>query len=54
MRTPLMWGGIVAVLNYIPISGPIASAILLAVGGLIMFNDPWYAMLPAVSFVVLI
>jgi predicted PurR-regulated permease PerM len=53
MRTPLMWGGIVTVLNYIPYLGPIASTLLLAVGGLILFNDPWYAMLPALSFVVL-
>ena len=25
MPTPLMWGGIVAVLNYVPYLGPIAS-----------------------------
>src|SRR3546814_20903994 len=30
MPTPLMWGGIVAVLNYIPYLGPIASTLLLA------------------------
>jgi predicted PurR-regulated permease PerM len=53
MPTPLMWGGIVAVLNYIPYLGPIASALLLAVGGLIVFTDPWYAMLPALSFIAL-
>lgn len=53
MPTPLMWGGIVAVLNYIPYLGPIASALLLALGGLIVFTDPWYAMLPALSFTVL-
>jgi predicted PurR-regulated permease PerM len=40
-----MWGGIVAVLNYIPYLGPIASALLLALGGLMTFNDPWYAFL---------
>jgi predicted PurR-regulated permease PerM len=51
MESPLMWGGIVAVLNYIPYLGPIASALLLAVGGLMMFPDPWYAMLPALSFI---
>jgi predicted PurR-regulated permease PerM len=51
MESPLMWGGIVAVLNYIPYLGPIASALLLAVGGLMMFADPWYAMLPALAFV---
>src|SRR5436853_197105 len=51
MPTPLMWGGIVAVLNYIPYLGPIASALLLAPGGLMAFADPWYAFLPALCFV---
>jgi predicted PurR-regulated permease PerM len=51
MPTPLMWGGIVAVLNYIPYLGPIASALLLGLGGLMAFADPWYALLPALSFV---
>jgi predicted PurR-regulated permease PerM len=51
MPTPLMWGGIVAVLNYIPYLGPIASALLLALGGLMAFADPWYAFLPALSFI---
>jgi predicted PurR-regulated permease PerM len=50
MESPLMWGGIVAVLNYIPYLGPIASVVLLAVGGLMIFPDPWYAMLPAIAF----
>ncbi|MGZ8337894.1 MAG: AI-2E family transporter [Allosphingosinicella sp.] len=53
MPTPLMWGGIAAVLNYIPYLGPIASALLLALGGLMTFEDPWYALLPALSFVVI-
>jgi len=51
MPTPLMWGGIVAVLNFIPYLGPIASALLLGLGGLMTFPDPWYALLPAVAFV---
>jgi predicted PurR-regulated permease PerM len=51
MPTPLMWGGIAAVLNYIPYLGPIASALLLALGGLMTFNEPWYAFLPALCFV---
>src|SRR5688572_6661702 len=50
MPTPLMWGGIVAVLNYIPYLGPIASVLLLALGGLMAFADPWYALLPALCF----
>jgi hypothetical protein len=32
-----------------PYLGPIAAALLLAVGGLMTFSDPWYALLPARS-----
>jgi predicted PurR-regulated permease PerM len=53
MDTPLMWGGIVAVLNYVPYLGPIASVLLLALGGLMSFPDPWYALLPAAAFAVI-
>jgi predicted PurR-regulated permease PerM len=52
MESPLMWGGLVAVLNYIPYLGPIVAAFLLAVGGLMVFDEPWRAMLPAIIFVV--
>src|SRR5687767_5138231 len=51
MDSPVMWGGIVAVLNYIPYIGPIVAAILLALGGLMTFVDPWAAMLPPLVFV---
>ena len=51
MDSPLMWGGIVAVLNYIPYLGPIAAALLLGVGGLMTFADPWAALLPPAIFV---
>ena len=51
MDSPLMWGGIVAVLNYIPYLGPIASALLLSIGGLMTFSDPWAALLPPAIFV---
>ena len=51
MPTPLMWGGIAALLNYIPYLGPIAAALLLALGGLMTFQDPWFALLPAVIFI---
>ena len=51
MPSPLMWGGIVAVLNYIPYLGPIAAALLLALGGLMTFADPWAALLPPAIFV---
>ena len=50
MDSPLMWGGIVAVLNYIPYLGPIASALLLFIGGLMTFPDAWSALLPPAVF----
>ncbi len=51
MDSPIMWGGIVAVLNYIPYLGPIASAGLLFIGGLMVFPDVWSALLPPAIFV---
>jgi predicted PurR-regulated permease PerM len=51
MDSPLMWGGIVAVLNYIPYLGPIASALLLFFGGLMTFPDAWSALLPPAIFI---
>jgi len=50
MPSPLMWGGIVAVLNYIPYLGPIASILLLGLGGLMAFDEIGYAILPMVCF----
>jgi predicted PurR-regulated permease PerM len=47
MPYPLMWGGIVALLNYVPYFGPILAALLLALGGLMVFTDIWIALLPA-------
>ena len=51
MDSPIMWGGIVAVLNYIPYLGPIASALLLFLGGLMVFPDAWAALLPPMIFI---
>ena len=50
MDSPVMWGGIVAVLNYIPYLGPIVSALLLFMGGLMTFPDVWSALLPPLIF----
>ncbi|WP_414712032.1 MULTISPECIES: AI-2E family transporter [unclassified Sphingomonas] len=46
MPYPLMWGGIVALLNYIPYFGPVIGAMLLAIGGLMTFSDIWIALAP--------
>ena len=51
MPSPLMWGGIVAVFNYVPYIGPIVSAALLFFGGLMTFPDAWSAMLPPAIFI---
>ena len=47
MPYPLMWGGIVTLLNYIPYFGPIIAALLMAVGGMMLFNDVWVALVPS-------
>ena len=51
MPSPIMWGGIVAVANYIPYLGPIVSALLLFTGGLMTYPDIWGAMLPPAAFI---
>ena len=51
MPSPVMWGGIVAVLNYIPYLGPIACAMLLFVGGLMTYPDVWGALIPPAAFI---
>src|SRR3954453_11263836 len=51
MPSPIMWGGIVAVANYVPYLGPIVCALLLFVGGLMSFPDVWGALLPPAVFI---
>jgi predicted PurR-regulated permease PerM len=51
LPTPLMWGGLVALLNYVPYLGPFGAAVLLALGGLMTFADPWTAALPPLIFI---
>jgi predicted PurR-regulated permease PerM len=50
LPTPLMWGGLVALLNYVPYVGPVGCVVLLALGGLMTFADPWYAAAPPLIF----
>jgi len=51
MPSPVMWGGIVAVANYIPYLGPIVAALLLFVGGLMTYPDVWGALMPPAVFI---
>ncbi|MEM1131812.1 MAG: AI-2E family transporter [Pseudomonadota bacterium] len=48
MESPAMWGGIVALLNFIPYLGPVLAAVMLALGGLMTFDDLTWALLPAI------
>jgi predicted PurR-regulated permease PerM len=51
MPSPIMWGGIVALANYIPYLGPIVCALLLFVGGLMTYPDVWGALMPPAAFI---
>jgi len=51
MPSPIMWGGIVAVANYIPYLGPIVCACLLLLGGLMIYPDIWGALMPPAAFI---
>ena len=50
MPTPLMWGGLAALFNFIPYVGPIIVVGLLGIGGLITYGEPMRALLPAGAF----
>ncbi|MDF7773844.1 AI-2E family transporter [Sphingomonas sp. AOB5] len=52
MPSPLMWGGMVALLNYIPYFGPVIAALLLAIGGLMSFPEIGWALVPAAIMIV--
>ncbi|WOF45394.1 AI-2E family transporter [Sphingopyxis indica] len=51
MPSPFMWGGIVAICNFVPYLGPIVAAILLGLGGLMTFDAVGFALIPALIFI---
>lgn len=53
LPSPLMWGGLVTILNYIPYLGPIFAAVLLTLGGLMSFTDIWLAFTPPAIMIAL-
>lgn len=50
LPTPAMWGGLAAILNFVPYVGPLVVALLLLLGGLISLTSPLAALLPALAF----
>jgi len=49
----VMWGMLVAVLNFVPYFGPVAGILLLGVVGLLSFDTLWRGILPAAWYLVL-
>jgi predicted PurR-regulated permease PerM len=52
MPSPFMWGGFVALLNFVPYFGPLVAALLLALGGLMSFSSLGLALAPAAIMMV--
>ena len=50
---PVLWGVMVAVLNFIPYLGDIASASILTIVGLLTFDDVWHGLLVPGAFCLL-
>lgn len=53
MPNPALWGVVAAVLNYVPYAGALLNAIILAVVGLLSFDELWRGLLPAGAFLIL-
>jgi predicted PurR-regulated permease PerM len=49
----VMWGMLVAVLNFVPYFGPVAGVILLATVGLLTFDTFWMGILPSAWYLLL-
>jgi predicted PurR-regulated permease PerM len=50
LRYPIMWGGLAALLNFLPYIGPLAMALLLALFGLGTAPTPLLGLLPAAAY----
>lgn len=53
MPTPLLWGVMAGVLNFIPYLGPIISAVVIAAVSLFTFDETLHILLPPAVFIVL-
>ncbi len=51
--SPLLWGGIAAVLNFVPYLGPVVTAVIIALAALAGIDDPARALLAPAAFVVI-
>lgn len=53
LENAVMWGGLAAILNFIPYVGPLVTALLLAITGIVEFGSLWFGMLPAACYMAL-
>jgi predicted PurR-regulated permease PerM len=44
---PILWGVTAFLLNYVPILGPMTGVVIFFVAGVVSFDWPWYALIPA-------
>ena len=44
---PILWGAMAFLLNYIPILGPMTGVVIFFLVGMVTFDWPWYAFVPA-------
>lgn len=52
IEDPLLWGALAFLLNYIPIIGPLITASILLLVGLLVMDDIWRSFLPAAIYFV--
>jgi predicted PurR-regulated permease PerM len=50
LENPIMWGGLAAILNFIPYAGPIVTTLLLGITGIVEFGSVWFGMVPALCY----
>jgi predicted PurR-regulated permease PerM len=53
LGTPLLWGAVAFLLNYIPILGPMTGLVVFFVAGILSLSWPWLALLPAVIYLLI-
>lgn len=47
LSDPILWGVLAFLLNYVPVLGPMTGVVVFFVAGLVSFDWPWYALIPA-------
>jgi len=53
MGDPLLWGVLALALNFVPILGPLVGIGIFLLGGVISFDNSWFAVMPAALYLVL-